>query len=311
MNDQPSNAAANATIEQPCKICGSVRLVRFAHTARCRDCGVLLYYPYPEDLGSGQACWDLTAALKWYAKAAFLNHSNFTEMVRFALDSSCYGREISVLDYGGGGGQFACVVKSHFPEANVYITDVSDEALLPHYRPFNRQIRFHEFESDPTRFDCIFLNDVFEHVTDPARVLRTLAGKLREGGTIFVDTPRTFWLYAVTRLAAPPLYRKLLRGTVSRAHLQIWTRNSFQRVIDGAGLRLVRYRQLSEYTMPAGYYLKNMGITNPVVRALGRVFYSTARYHSKNKIAALLAPARYASGAAAHVSDSTKRSHPA
>jgi hypothetical protein len=44
--------------QQKCKICGSQSLVVFAHTAKCSNCGILLYYPYPDDdsqlLSSGE-----------------------------------------------------------------------------------------------------------------------------------------------------------------------------------------------------------------------------------------------------------------
>lgn len=271
-----------------CKICGSPRLATFAHTARCRDCGVLLYFPYPADIGAGQACWDQEKALYWYTRSAFLNHTNFTNMIRFALNQSLQGDALDLLDYGGGGGQFACVVRSHFPLARVFITDVSDQSLLPQYAPLNRQILFRDFAVDSTRFDCIFMNDVFEHVTDPAAVLKTLAGKLKPGGSIFVDTPRAFWIFPVTRLVARPLYRRVLRGTVSRAHLQVWSTTSFRMVVRQAGLKIARYRELSEFTMPARYYLTNMGIRNPLLRVLGALFYSTARYTARNKIMAIL-----------------------
>lgn len=208
-----------------CKICQSSKLSIFAHTAKCEDCGVLLYYPYPKDdialisEGIGKK-WEREGVLDWYQDAAFYNHTNFTNMLRFTLDKSFNkNKHLDILDYGGGGGQFALICKSHFPQSRVYITDISDESLLEEWKSLNHQISFKEFQTDATKFDVIFLNDVFEHVSDPAFVLKQLAGKLKKRGKIFIDTPKQFFIYPLTKFFSKSIYTKILQGTVSTAHL--------------------------------------------------------------------------------------------
>jgi len=61
-------------------------------------------------------------------------------MVKFSMDESYKGKNLDILDYGGGGGQFALVCKSLFPESNIYITDISDESLLEEWSSVNTQI---------------------------------------------------------------------------------------------------------------------------------------------------------------------------
>src|SRR5262249_34916821 len=151
---------------------------------------------------------------------------------------------------GGGGGQFALVCKSHFPLSTVYITDISDESLLGEWRSMNVQIPFKQFAVDEQRFDFIFLNDVFEHVSDPGEVLMQLAAKLKPGGRIFIDTPKQFWIYPIAKALSKKLYEKVLRGTVSIYHLQIWSKDAFELVTKRGGLTVEKYRELSEYTMP-------------------------------------------------------------
>lgn len=265
----------------------------FAHTATCDNCGVMLYYPYPDDdnqlLSNGEGKnWPRDRVLSWYSKSSFYNHTNFTNMIRFAMDESYKGKELDILDYGGGGGQFALVCKSHFPASTVYITDISDESLLQEWSAKNIQIPFRSFAKDETKFDFIFLNDVFEHVSDPGFVLKQLAGKLKTGGKLFIDTPKQFWIYPFARLVSKSLYSKVLRGTVSTAHLQIWSKKSFELVVRGSGLKVSKYEESSEYTMPADFYLKNMGITNPILKLAGRVFYGNAKWLAKNKIVCVL-----------------------
>jgi 2-polyprenyl-3-methyl-5-hydroxy-6-metoxy-1,4-benzoquinol methylase len=158
-----------------CKICSATSLTIFAHTAKCSNCGVLLYYPYPEDdsvLASTGKVKESAVDYEWYSRSSFYNHTNFTNMVRFAMDESYKRRALDILDYGGGGGQFALVFKSHFLESNIFITDISDESLLKEWGDLNIQIPFRSFDGDDRKFDFIFLNDVFEHLSDPLFVLK-------------------------------------------------------------------------------------------------------------------------------------------
>ncbi|MEQ1645602.1 MAG: hypothetical protein ABL959_19285, partial [Pyrinomonadaceae bacterium] len=110
-------------------------------------------------------------------------------------------------------------------------------------------------------------------------------------GRIFIDTPKQFWLYPATKLTSKLLYTKILRGPVSIYHLQIWSRKAFEIVVAASGLKIEKYHETSEYTMPASFYLRNMGITNPVIKLAGSIFYGKAKYLAKNKIMCVLAKA--------------------
>ncbi|MDQ3180684.1 MAG: class I SAM-dependent methyltransferase [Acidobacteriota bacterium] len=280
--------------KEKCKICGSSGLTIFAHTARCKNCGVLLYFPYPKDdhalMADGEGKkWQREYVLQWYAEAAFYNHSNFTNMLRFTMDKSFNSKEtLDILDYGGGGGQFALVCKSHFPQSNVYITDISDEALLEEWKPLNNQISFREFDRNEKKFDFIFLNDVFEHVSDPMFVLNQLSSKLKKDGKIFIDTPKQFFIYPVGKILSKSIYTKILQGTVSTSHLQIWSKKSFELIVKACNLKIIKYNEVTEYTMPAEFYMKNMNITNPLLKLAGKIFYANAKWLAKNKLIATL-----------------------
>jgi len=232
--------------------------------------------------------WPRDRVLDWYSRASFYNHTNFTNMIKFAMNETHKRKKLDILDYGGGGGQFALVCKSLFPESKIYITDISDESLLEELSAVNIQIPFKSFNDDDKEFDFIFLNDVFEHVSDPLFVLKQLSGKLKSGGKLFVDTPKQFWIYPITKLISKSLYTKVLRGTVSTAHLQIWSKKSFELVVKESDLKISKYEESSEYTMPADYYMKNMGLRNPILKLSGRVFYRTAKWLAKNKIVCVL-----------------------
>lgn len=282
-----------------CKICGSPSLSLFAHTAECQVCGTLLCFPYPktdtELIATGGRSYGEKSVKWWYSKASFRNHTNFTNMIHFALGESYRERSLEILDYGGGGGQFAVVCKSLFPMSTIHIVDIDDGMLLDEWRPLNRQIRFRDFANDETKFDVIFMNDVFEHVSDPAGVLKLLATKLKADSIVFIDTPKQFWIYPLAKLLSKSLYAKLLKGTVDHDHQQIWSRKSFELVARQAGLQIVKYRELSEFTMNPEFYLKNMGITNSIMVSAAKLFYRSATLTANNKIMAVLKPGAHVS----------------
>ena len=117
-----------------CKICGSSKVKKYQHTLKCKSCGCLLYYPYPVITATNSEM-NRTAkseyAMSWYSRSAIRNHHNFTNMFEFAVENmtSHYFQKIKILDFGGGGGQFAMIVKSFLPNAEVFALDVSEQAL--------------------------------------------------------------------------------------------------------------------------------------------------------------------------------------
>lgn len=255
-----------------------------------------MYYPYPDDksletdesielIPMHKENW-----LEWYRRAAKLNHMNFTSMFLFSIENpeNMFSKHVRILDYGGGGGQFAFICKSILPLSEVFIVDINDYALLDEYKVLNEQIKWKDFQRNNTTFDYIFLNDVFEHVNDPIHTLETLSKKLTKNGKLFIDTPKQFWIYPFLKFLYKPLYAKLLTGTVSTAHLQIWTEKSFKEVIDKAGFKIEKYVEVSEFTMKADYYLRNMGVTNKMVIYVGNWFYKMAKHMARNKVQSLL-----------------------
>ena len=139
-------------IPKICKICNSKNLVYFAHTARCKNCSVLLNYPYPivsrEEKGARKTLFtnekikkQQEISLNWQKGSSERNHNNFTAMTKFALSEKDIDNKLTILDYGGGGGQFSLVAKSLFPEINTFIVDLNDYRLLDSYKPLNNQIK--------------------------------------------------------------------------------------------------------------------------------------------------------------------------
>jgi len=80
--------------------------------------------------------------------------------------------EIACLDYGGGNGEFA----SHLRDAGFRSAETFDE-FNPNYRKF-----------PPGQFNLVTCFEVFEHVTEPKRLVESLARIIEKGGLILFTT---------------------------------------------------------------------------------------------------------------------------
>jgi 2-polyprenyl-3-methyl-5-hydroxy-6-metoxy-1,4-benzoquinol methylase len=280
-----------------CKLCGAGPLRVAGHVARCTACGALMYYPYPTTADVVESGFYTAAPdgaegyfREWYTEATPRNHLKLTHILQFAVDGPTAGEPLDFLDYGGGGGQFGAVAASLCPRARTWITDLYDDGLLPAWAGFSTQIPFAEFAADARRFDYVFLNDVCEHVSDPVALLRDLAGRLKPGGRILVNTPKTVWIFAVLRVLAPALHARMLRGMLTMGHLQLWSRKALERAAARAGLRVVRWKDHSEFTMGPAWYADGLGLRNPLLRGAAHAYYALSPWIGRNKIIALLEP---------------------
>ena len=80
------------------------------------------------------------------------------------------------------------------------------------------------------------------------------------------------------------IYRKILNRTIGQDHQQIWTKKSFYQAIKNSDLNVVKYRELTEFTQAAAFYLDAMKIENIFIRLLGKAFYLLAPILARNKI---------------------------
>lgn len=84
-------------------------------------------------------------------------------------------------------------------------------------------------------YDYVVAGDILEHLLDPERVLRELAQRLAPDGTIFVSVPNFAHWYPRARTALGRFdYDQ--RGPFDSTHYRFFTRRSFERLIERAGL---------------------------------------------------------------------------
>ncbi|HEX4979348.1 MAG TPA: bifunctional glycosyltransferase/class I SAM-dependent methyltransferase [Acidimicrobiales bacterium] len=88
-------------------------------------------------------------------------------------------------------------------------------------------------------FDVILGADVFEHVRDPRSLLVQCRERLRPGGVLLASVPNFAHWYPRARVALG-VFDYDRRGILDAGHLRFFTRRSFARVAERAGLRVRR-----------------------------------------------------------------------
>jgi 2-polyprenyl-3-methyl-5-hydroxy-6-metoxy-1,4-benzoquinol methylase len=92
---------------------------------------------------------------------------------------------------------------------------------------------------DGRTYDVLLFGDVLEHLLHPDRVLEALTPRLRPGGRVIVSLPNiAFIANRLTHLLGRWDYKDY--GILDRTHLRFFTKRSMVKLIEGAGLRVVR-----------------------------------------------------------------------
>jgi SAM-dependent methyltransferase len=105
-------------------------------------------------------------------------------------------------------------------------------------------------DAAPGRYDLITFNDVFEHLPEPAKMMRAVAERLTPNGRAIINLPVSDGLiFRITRLAARlglcgPLERMWQKGLPS-PHLSYFSPHTLQRLAEANGLTLIRSKPAS------------------------------------------------------------------
>lgn len=95
-----------------------------------------------------------------------------------------------------------------------------------------------DLSSYANQFDALIISEVLEHLTDPWRVVRDLAGCLRPGGQVFASSPNIAqWKMLRSLLLGQFDYEA--SGLMDRTHLRWFTPKSYRTMFEEAGFRTI------------------------------------------------------------------------
>src|SRR5713226_1174379 len=94
-------------------------------------------------------------------------------------------------------------------------------------------------ELEGARFDVVVFADVLEHLAWPLGVLRKYLALLKQAGSVIVSLPNVgLWSVRLAVMAGRFEYQDT--GVLDRTHLRFFTRASARRMLDAAGLDVLR-----------------------------------------------------------------------
>ena len=93
--------------------------------------------------------------------------------------------QVSILDYGMGWGYWSRMAQAHGYE--VYGYELSAQRS-EHARAMGVRV-IENLPEAGDHYDCIYANQVFEHLPDPLDSLKTLCARLKPGGLIYIRVP--------------------------------------------------------------------------------------------------------------------------
>ncbi len=188
-----------------CPVCGSGGACRYVDKSfrnlrstwfRCGMDGTLFISPIPapreltEYYGNNYIDRKCPGSVSHHFR--FTAENKGTIFREYALSLSDVGisfemmRKRKILDYGCANGFFLdfCFSKG-CRKQDLYGHDIAEDLL----REVERK-RYRLLGEERDFFDCLFLWDVLEHVTEPRALLRRLRMCLKPGGIVVVQTPR-------------------------------------------------------------------------------------------------------------------------
>ncbi len=89
-------------------------------------------------------------------------------------------------------------------------------------------------------FDCIFFNDVLEHMENPERVLSASKKLLSEEGAIMCSIPNVRFFPNLLELLIKKDWRYRDGGVLDRTHLRFFTLKSIERLFADLGFEIVK-----------------------------------------------------------------------
>jgi 2-polyprenyl-3-methyl-5-hydroxy-6-metoxy-1,4-benzoquinol methylase len=153
----------------------------------------------------------------------------------------------SILDIGGGNGDYSVAAKAVTGASRVTVVDISADAISN----LNDEVDFAEVcdverpglieafvNSQPTKFDLILCLDVLEHLVDPWRLIWRLHSIMPDGGYLLASIPNV-QNYRIVLRSAMGGWKYRSTGLFDRTHLRYFSRRSALALMTGTGLNLI------------------------------------------------------------------------
>jgi 2-polyprenyl-3-methyl-5-hydroxy-6-metoxy-1,4-benzoquinol methylase len=157
----------------------------------------------------------------------------------------------ALLDVGCGAGAFAATLRTARAgrQLEIWGVELSPEAAararatIDHVLVGDAHACLRELPD--ARFDCVVMNDVLEHLVEPALLLHEARRVLRPDGVLVASLPNVRYFFNVWDLVVRGRWDYTDEGILDRTHLRFFTRSSLVRLFTEAGFDMVRMQGIN------------------------------------------------------------------
>lgn len=147
------------------------------------------------------------------------------------------------LDIGCSNGNFGLMLKHFFNAKEVWGIEPFEEAALKASSKLDKVINQSVEAAVQTiqheKFDCIFFNDVLEHLVEPGQVLKSVREFINPSGIVFASIPNILEFEGLFKILTNRDWKYELSGIMDKTHLRFFTRKSIVRMFNEAGYEIV------------------------------------------------------------------------
>ncbi len=186
---------------------------------------------------------------------------------------------VTFLDVGCGAGNFGKEIKKR-DNAVVwgveYDKKSSDKAKKVLNKVLNGDIAEVYSQLPDGYFDCVFFNDVIEHLTDPAFALRQAKKKLKKGGIVVCSVPNLRFFPVLSQILFEKDFIYAKFGVVDETHLRFFTKKSIIRLFEDLNFEVLKIEGINK-TKKFIYQIINLLVLNIMEDSFYQQFVIIAR----------------------------------
>ncbi|MEO8884776.1 MAG: class I SAM-dependent methyltransferase [Mucilaginibacter sp.] len=157
----------------------------------------------------------------------------------------------TILDIGCGTGNFGLMLKELYNCKAWGIEPDNTSALEAKGKldgvinaDFDKNIQI----PNNQKFDCIFFNDVLEHLADPEGALLLAGTLLKKDGQIIASIPNIRWYPVMLSLLRYKDFRYQNSGVMDKTHMRFFTAKSMVRLFEDAGYKVLKIQGINKDT---------------------------------------------------------------
>lgn len=147
------------------------------------------------------------------------------------------------LEIGCGSGEFSSLLKQRF-NAETWAIEINEEVGSKAAKKLDNVIIGNAAGSlgkiPDSRFDCIILFDVLEHLNDPESLLSALKAKLTTNGVIVASIPNIRYYRVFMQLVMHGNWDYKDQGVLDRTHLRFFTYKSIIKMFDRLNYQILQ-----------------------------------------------------------------------